>query len=81
MEFRIDCASITDRKSFHSILAKTLSFPDWYGRNLSALHDMLTSIRTDTTLILQNFDPENEGFRMVLEDSMAENPHLTVLFV
>ena len=80
-EITIDCRGFVPRTDLHKALADALSFPDWYGRNLSALHDMLTSIRTDTTLILQNFDPENEGFRMVLEDSMAENPHLTVLFV
>lgn len=83
-EITIDCRGFVPRNDLHKALADALSFPDWYGRNLDALHDVLTDIRTDTTLILQNFDltdPENEGFRLVLEDSMEDNPHLTVLFV
>ncbi len=79
-EITIDCRGCVPRSELHKALADALSFPAHYGRNLDALHDMLTDIRTDTTLILQNFDPENEGFRMVLEDSMEENPHLTVIF-
>jgi len=82
-EIILDCAGFVPRTDLHKALANALAFPDWYGRNLDALHDMLTSIRTDTTLILHNFnieDPENEGFRMVLEDSQEENKHLTILF-
>ncbi len=83
-EIVIDCKGFLPRTDLHKALADALSFPDWYGRNLDALHDLLTSIRTDTTLILQNFDkedPNNEGFLCVLQDSQEENKHLTVLFV
>ena len=81
MEFRIDCASITDRKSFHSILVKTLSFPDWYGHNLDALYDCLTDIDAPTHLILENWDPLSpavRGFHAVFEEAEQENPHLII---
>ena len=80
-EITIDCTAIVDVKSMHHALAEALSFPQWYGNNYDALHDCLTDIREDTTLTLLHFDRTdhfNEIFRMVFEDSEAENPHLFV---
>jgi len=82
-EITIDCRGVLSREETHRALAQALSFPDHYGRNLDALHDQLTAIRQDTTLVLENFRrdaPENRGFLRVFSDSMEENPHLTVLF-
>ena len=82
-QIEIDCLRFSTRQDLHETLARYLSFPKWYGNNLDAFHDMLTSIRQDTTLILQHFDkedPENTGFLLVLEDSVAENRHLHVIF-
>ena len=31
----------------HDILASALGFPDYYGKNLDALYDMLTDLGTD----------------------------------
>ena len=80
-EIMIDCAEATDVKSMHRLLAQALSFPAWYGNNYDALHDCLTDIREDTTVTLLHFDQTdhfNEIFRMVFEDSEADNPHLFV---
>ena len=80
----LDCRGFVPRTQLHKALADALSFPNRYGRNLDALHDLLTSIRQDTTLILENFpkeDPENAGVLRVLEDSQLENKHLTVQFL
>ena len=80
-EITIDCTAIVDVKAMHHALAEALSFPQWYGNNYDALHDCLTDIREDTTLTLLHFDRTdhfNEIFRMVFEDSEAENPHLFI---
>ena len=82
-EITIDCQGILSRNVLHKTLTESFFFPDRYGQNLDSLHDMLTDIRTDTTLILQNFildAPENTGIRAVLEDSREENPHLNIIF-
>lgn len=82
-EIILDCQGILSRQQLHKALTEAFFFPDRYGQNLDSLHDMLTDIRMDTTLILENFrreDPQNAGIRSVLEDSMEENPHLTVIF-
>ncbi|MDY3905985.1 MAG: barstar family protein [Lawsonibacter sp.] len=38
----LDCARMTDRETAHDYLAQALNFPEWYGRNLDALYDLLT---------------------------------------
>ncbi len=40
-EYIIDCAMMTDRAAAHEYLAKTLEFPEYYGKNLDALYDCL----------------------------------------
>lgn len=79
----LNCAGITTRGELHAALADALHFPDWYGNNLDALHDLLTQIHTDTRLVLLHFeqlDDFRKAFQRVLTDSAAENPHLQVSF-
>ena len=44
MNVTIDCTLIHTKEDLHRIFAESLSFPDWYGNNLDALHDCLTSL-------------------------------------
>ena len=43
MEIILDGAIVTDRASLHDQLAEKFGFPDYYGRNLDALYDLLAS--------------------------------------
>lgn len=54
MNITIDCSSIHTRQDLHRIFAEALSFPGWYGNNLDALHDCLTSV--SGTIRLTNWD-------------------------
>jgi RNAse (barnase) inhibitor barstar len=38
---RLQTKNITDWDSFHSIFAKTMGFPDFYGRNMNAWIDCM----------------------------------------
>ena len=44
MNITIDCSAIHTRQDLHRIFAEALDFPGWYGNNLDALHDCLTSL-------------------------------------
>ena len=46
----IDCAQISDKETFHTVMEEKLEFPSWYGRNLDALHDCLTEVFVNTQL-------------------------------
>ena len=42
MEILIDLENVHTKDDLHDLLAETLHFPDYYGRNLDALFDFLT---------------------------------------
>ena len=46
MEIILDGRTIDSRETLHQRLFELLHFPAWYGRNLDALHDCLTDLRT-----------------------------------
>ena len=50
----IDGKLIKDREMLHRILAELPGVPDWYGRNLDALHDCLTDIQEEVWIHIQN---------------------------
>lgn len=80
----IDCTEIAGPRDFHETLAREMAFPHWYGSNLDALHDLLTALPEDTQLQLLHFDSLPafaRGFRRVMEDAQAENPHFKVAFL
>ena len=54
MNITIDCSGIRSKEDLHRRLAEALSFPDWYGANLDALHDCLMSL--SGTLRLENWE-------------------------
>ncbi|QND52668.1 barnase inhibitor [Phyllobacterium sp. 628] len=41
---RIDCSNIFDEKSFHSVFAATFGLPGFYGANMDAWIDCMTSL-------------------------------------
>ena len=81
MEAVLDCAEIRTRNDLHDALTTLLPLPEWYGRNLDALHDCLTDPMEPTILAIRNADllPERlqgygKGFLAVLRDCAAQNP-------
>ena len=58
MNITIDCSSIRSREELHRAFAQALSFPSWYGSNLDALHDQLTSL--SGTIRLENWETAEE---------------------
>ena len=40
----IDCAEITDRASFHRVFKEKFGFPNFYGANMDAWIDCMTSL-------------------------------------
>ena len=82
MIFELDGRCMTDRDALHTHVMQQLSLPEWYGRNLDALYDVLTELR-DCTIVLRNVsclpDSLNEypwlAMRTII-DAAKENPSL-----
>ncbi|MBE5777790.1 MAG: barstar [Clostridiales bacterium] len=86
-EIRLDLTQFEDKISLHSYIKETLSFPFYYGANLDALHDELTSNTSELSLtVVTPAQPKGamEGYlprvKRVFQDAATENYHLTVRF-
>ena len=83
----LDGKRIHSRDELHDALQRDLNLPEWYGRNLDALFDCLTTeIIDDVLILLKNSDAfsENLGsywpsFRRVLSDAEEDNPVLRII--
>lgn len=51
----------------HEFLAEDLEFPEYYGRNFSALYDVLTEICDDTRIVVDLTGIEDEEMLEFLE--------------
>ena len=71
-------AMAADRDQHHSVLQEKLQLPEWYGRNLDALYDVLTSVEEETELVLIGWPDEGYAakVRRVILDAVWENEHL-----
>lgn len=83
MDVTIDCRLLTSRDALHQIFSEALSLPEYYGKNLDALHDCLTSI--SGTIHLKNWDQNGLEkaaipVRKVLQAAMLHNPNLSIFF-
>ena len=76
MDLTIDCRD--GLAAIHEQLAAELAFPQWYGKNLDALHDCLTDLSQHVTFTL-HYPELLPGLVRVLTGSAAENPNLTVI--
>lgn len=87
-EITIDCRGFVPRSDLHEAFARALSFPDWYGGNLDALHDQLTSICEETAIQLIHWDEAEASMgryaisaKRAILDAAEENPVLQVEFL
>lgn len=72
---------LKDRAEAMEALGRALALPEWWGRNLDALHDCLTDLGRPVRLELRGraaleADPFGRGLLRVLRDSAAETPWL-----
>ncbi len=51
----VDFSGTTDKNSIHECIKNALELPEYYGKNLDALHDCLSEI-TDAVITLKNID-------------------------
>ncbi len=74
-----DFERLATPEAVYDYLQQELSFPDWFGRNLDALHDCLTDISAPTRLILTGTStPCGQHFVRVFRDAARQNRNLSV---
>ena len=83
MAFILDGKAMTDRAAAHTHLAQRLELPDWYGRNLDALHDLLTDlageiILEDPAAVTEYLGRYGEALLATMQEAAETNPGLTI---
>lgn len=53
-EIILNGKEMTDKTAAHKYIKKQMNFPDYYGENLDALWDLLSTASTSTTIYLIN---------------------------
>ena len=83
----LDGQKMLNRRAVHDHLAEQLHLPDYYGRNLDALYDLLTERNAPLRLVVQHRDvllswlgEYGTALCQTLEDADRVNPDLQVLF-
>ena len=83
----IDGEKMLNRRAAHDHLAEQLSLPDYYGRNLDALYDLLTEREGPTRILIRHGDTllswlgdYGRALIQTLIDADKANPGLEVLF-
>ena len=81
----IDFTGIATIEGFHNSIRQGIPVPDYYGDNLDALYDVLSSMRG--RLIIKGSEAIDEDisdyidkFRAVCADVRGKNPLLEILF-
>ncbi len=82
----LDFSGMATPGQVQEYLAGEFGFPDYYGRNLDALHDMLTELMEDVCVHIKMPEAKQEQdihrylWRVcqVMLDAEDENPHLKV---
>ena len=61
MTIHLDGRRMCSRAEAHAYLQEALSLPDYYGKNLDALYDLLTERGEPTEIILEHFGQMHDG--------------------
>lgn len=85
MRIELKGSAMTDRASAHDHLQKQLCLPEYYGRNLDALFDLLTERGEETEITVTEWAELEIGLGAyaaalmdTLYDAAAENSMLTI---
>ncbi len=86
MTIHLDGKAMTDRVAAHTHLAEQMQLPEYYGRNLDALYDVLMEIGTQTQIVLanpaavaDNLGKYGEALLSTMQEAAEENPNLTIV--
>lgn len=78
----VDLNMLDTKEKIHDFFSAELRTPKWYGRNLDALYDELTSVCEELCIVCcgsEEYLPVcTKGMLDVLNDAAKENRYLTI---
>lgn len=86
MTVTIECKEIRTKQDFHERFSAQLRLPGFYGENLDALHDCLTSLPKKTTInllhtesLIHNLGPYGRAAISAIAHAERENPEWLIV--
>jgi len=83
LEIILDGALMKDRTAVHDLLTEKFAFPDYYGRNLDALYDLLSTYSGEVNVILihetqmyENLGHYGKSLLRTLQDAASFNANV-----
>ena len=83
MELIINGSALPEAAAVHDLFTRALDLPEWYGRNLDALYDVLTERGEPLRLLVRNREAlaeYAEDLLRTLAEAAAENPALELVY-
>ena len=83
MELIIDGSALPEAAAVHDLFTRALDLPEWYGRNLDALYDVLSERGEPLRLLVRNREAlaeYAEDLLRTLAEAAAENPALELVY-
>ena len=83
MKLIIDGSVLSEEAAVHDLFTRALDLPEWYGRNLDALYDVLTERGEPLRLLVRNREAlaeYAEDLLRTLAEEAAENPALELVY-
>ncbi len=78
-EISLDGKYLQRTEAGHLYLMKMFDFPQYYGKNMDALYDLLTEIAGPIIIRIENSEAMDAQMRRVFQDAALDNEE--VLFV
>lgn len=85
MNFDLDFSEITTRSGLHDYLTKMLDLPAYYGRNLDALYDLLSTWGQEATVKIlsaekleENLGGYGAALLATLQEAEQSNPKIHI---
>lgn len=86
-EIVLDADRLLNKGDMGEYMSEVFPFPEYFGKNLDALHDLLSEVEEDTDIILtkdnvRQICASRYAYKVlrVMSDAAEENPHLRILF-
>ena len=76
----LDTNLLSDASKVHDYLMETLEFPEYYGKNLDALHDCLTDLE-DVEITITSPDENGAIFQRILRVFKAADRENETLYL
>lgn len=83
----IDCKKPENMEEFYDLISKKMGMPDYFGRNLDALNDILDEISNDVLITFYGFDnfiakagEKAATAKMIFQKKRDEKQNIRVLF-